>query len=210
MTHEELFEYANWSIRRLADPHELFVYSSGTATKTSNKYPLKYVVGTIEASVTGGYGWISAYDENYEETNHNSLMVYCKVSICIEKEDGTRLEKATATGKANRAGRLNEFSQQTTETASFDTDTLTAAEREAYPYLRIIYTAGTSHASVSCDRYDAYMNGGDADPWGTCSFDYRDDINTLFDNIRLTDLKYLTGSDTTDIRYMEFDDNPIF
>ena len=205
-SHVETFTYNNWNISRETHSDHMDVYSSGTATKTSDLFPISKVLGTITASVTGGYGWVSCY-KNYNNDEHG-VDLYCNlaVNIYLVTSGNVRQSIASATGSARKGGYLNLYNSATSQSCSFNVANLTAEQKASYEYFQIEYRCTTSSSHQSCSKVGAFANGGDGDPSGTASITIRDSINTFLDETEMDGLFY----DGREIGSMQFDGVTIF
>ena len=203
-THVESFGYSDWRINRSGNN----VSSAGSASKSSSLYPLNKVIGDIALSATGGFGWCSAYNEDYEERGDS---LYCNLTVTayLVKEDNTRYALPGATGSAYKSGYLDCYSHATTGTRSI---TITDAQRAEYKYLQIVYSCSTSKSSAHVDQTGSFNNGGTGNPVGSATFTYRDDINVQLDGTTMTDLffKDRGASSFAEMRGLEFDGTQIF
>jgi len=202
VSHVENFNYSDWRISRSGND----VSSSGTSSKFSNLYPISKVLGSITASATGGYGWCSAYDEDYVERG-DSLYCNLTVTIYLVAADGQRkIGVASATGSASRGGYLNCYNASTTGSLTFNTANITAEQRQLYESIQIGYSCSTSKSSAHVHQEGAFVNGGTGNPTGTASITIRDTINVDYDGTEMTNL-YFDGSEMSGLTY---DGNVIF
>ena len=200
-THSESFSYSNWSITY--DPHtsHLDMYSSGTATKTSSRFLLNHLSGTLSATVYGGFGWVAGQYDMVEELS--SLKCDLTVGVYLVKSNGTRtlVKSATGSGYDDGTGTHSGYNNRTSASLTY---TPTAAERAAYTYFEVVFTCTTSDSSISQRRNDAFENHNLANPSGTCSFNIRDNINVVFvhggTSTTMTDL-IEDGTDIQSLRY---------
>lgn len=209
-THSESFAYNNWTITTDAHTYYVEANSSGLASKTSSKFLLNHIVGSISARVTGGFGWVSAYEDEDAHEDSNSLRCILTVDLYLEKSNGQVVKVATATGSAERDGYLNEYSKATSDSFTY---TPTAADRANYKYMYLVYTCTTSSSHVEANRYDGstFWNQGKANPSGAAAFTVRDNINVVFKDLAgtsttMADLTY----DSVDIRALSYNGSSIF
>ena len=205
VSHVETFNYSDWRIRKEVHTSHVDLFSSGTASKLSNLYPINKVLGNITATVYGGYGWCSAYDE---DENEDSDTLYCNLTVTVYLVANTnqKIGVASATGSASRGGYLNCYNARTSASLTFDTSTITDEQKRLYEYIQIGYNCSTSKASGSCEKEGAFNNGGTGDPSGTASITVRDTINVDFDGTEMTNL-YFDGNEMSGLTY---DGNVIF
>lgn len=207
VSHVENFNYSDWSITRDVHTSHIDLYSSGTANKLSNLYPINKVLGSITATVYGGYGWCSAYKNSSYDEDSDSL--YCNLTITVYLVTANGQQKigvASATGSASRGGYLNCYNARTSANLSFDTSTITEQQKQLYDYIQIGYTCSTSKSSGSCRREGSFQNGSTGNPTGTASITVRDTINVDYDGTDMTNLYF----DGVEMSSLEFDGNVIF
>lgn len=195
VSHVETFTYNNWSISRSGNN----VSSSGTSSKLSNYYPISKVIGNITASATGGYGWCSAYGEDYNE-HGDSLYCNLTVTIYLVAKNGQKIGVASATGSASRGGYLNCYNSATTGSLTFNTANITEQQKALYEYIQVGYSCSTSSSSAHVDKVGEFDNGGTGNPYGSASITVRDTINVNFDGTDLTNL-YFDGNEMASLEY---------
>ena len=202
VSHVETFGYNNWNVSRSGNN----VSSGGTAVKTSPLYPLNKIIGNITASVTGGFGWCSAYGEDYHTEHGDSLYVNLTATVYLVALGGQRVAVASATGSAGRSGYLDCYSYATTGSLSFDTSNITAQQRAQFDNIQIEYTCSTSKSTAHVHQEGSFNNGGTGNPSGSASVTIRDTINVDYDGTEMTNL-YFDGTEMTGLQY---DGNVIF
>ena len=196
VSHVETFAYNDWTIR--VDRGDE-VTSSGTAEKYSPLYPINKVLGSIIASATGGYGWVSAYNSDYVE---KGASLYCtlEVTVYLVSEANQRVPVLSARGAATRGGYLNEYNSATTGSLTFNTADITPEQKALYKYIQIGYKCTTSSSRVSVSRTGDFENGAGANPTGTASITIRDTINVDYDGTEMTNL-YFDGTEMSGLQY---------
>lgn len=206
VSHVENFNYSDWSITKEVHTSHVDLFSSGTAQKLSNLYPINKVMGNITATVYGGFGWCSAYKNSNNDEDSDTL--YCNLTVTVYLVTGAnqKIGVASATGSASRGGYLNCYNARTSANLSFDTSTITEQQRAMYDYIQIGYSCSTSKSSGSCRKEGAFNNGGVGNPTGTASITVRDTINVDYDGTDMTNL-YLDGLEMSGLYY---DGNVIF
>jgi hypothetical protein len=204
-THTESFTYNDWSITKDRHSDYVEVDSSGTASKFSALFPIRHVIWTISATVTGGYGWVSAYTDEDADEEGASLYAELTVQLYLVTAGGSRtpISGATATGSARRAGYLDCWSQETTDSFRFNTANLTESQKSSYAYLQVGYSCSGNKSHAEVDRYGEFNNGGTHNPSGSCTLTIRDNTNVQHRNsssasyTSITDLyadnKYMDG-----------------
>ena len=201
VSHNESFAYNDWRITRSGNN----VSSSGTASKFSSLYPLNKVIGSITGTVHGGFGWCSAYDEDYEERG-DSLYCNLTATIYLVTAAGERTAIASATGSASRSGYLQCYASQTSASLNFNTANITDAQKAAYEYIQIGYTCSTSKSTAHVHQEGAFNNGGTANPSGSVTLTIRDTINVNYDGTDMTNLYF----DSNEMSGLYYDGTKIF
>jgi len=207
VSHVENFNYSNWSITRDVHSDYVALYSSGTANVLSNLYPINKVLGNITATVYGGYGWCSAYDDY--DSHEVSDTLYCNLTVTIYLVTANGQQKigvASATGSASRGGYLNCYNARTSQSLTFDTSTITDQQKSMYEYIQVGYSCSTSKSSGRCSKVGSFNNGDTGNPTGSAALTVRDTINVDYDGTELTNLYF----DGVEMSSLEFDGNVIF
>lgn len=202
VSHVETFAYNNWTCSQ-NDNH---ISSSGTASKESSLYPISKVLGSITASVTGGYAWCAAYKDYDNNKDWDSLYCNLTITIYLVTANGQKIGVLSKTGSAGRGGELQCYDHATTESLTFNTENITAEQRALYDFIQIGYTCQTSKSSGSCERVGAFVNGGSGNPVGSASITIRDTINVDYDGVEMTSLYF----DGTEMSSLEYDGTVIF